>query len=157
MISQVNIALSSRSDTVLLGVTRSDAHAVANILIAHHLRRHGYRVVNLGACTPTVDFMKAYRKHPDALAIAIGSMNGHAYKDLADLPRLMQQYNVGCPIILGGNLGIDGQTRHQVEDRFKDLGVTMVLDSPEELLRELLVLREERRHAGACSESRIVI
>jgi methylaspartate mutase sigma subunit len=142
--SQANLALSGRSNTVILGVTRSDAHVVANILIAHQLQRHGYHVVNLGACTPTVDFMKAYRKHPDALAIAMGSMNGHAYKDLADLPRLMQQYSVCCPIILGGNLGVDGQTRVHVEDRFKALGVTMLLDSPEELLRELELLREER-------------
>ena len=144
MISQLNVPLSGRSDTVILGVTRSDAHVVANILIAHQLRRHGYHVVNLGVCTPTVDFMKAYRKHPDALAIAMGSMNGHAYKDLADLPRLIRQYNVGCPIILGGNLGIGGESRHQVEDMFKALGVTMLLDSPEELLRELQLLREER-------------
>jgi methylaspartate mutase sigma subunit len=144
VISQVNLSLSGGPDTVILGVTRSDAHVVANILIAHQLRRHGYHVVNLGACTPTVDFMKAYRKHPDALAIAVGSMNGHAYEDLADLPRLMQQYNVCCPIILGGNLGVSGHTLHQVEDRFKALGITMLLDSPDELIRELQLLREER-------------
>lgn len=144
MIAEVNVPLSGRSDTVILGVTRSDAHVVANILIAHQLRRHGYHVVNLGACTPTVDFMKAYRKHPDALAIAMGSMNGHAHQDLADLPRLMQQYNVCCPIILGGNLSVSGQTRHQVEHTFKALGVAMLLDSPDELLRELQLLREER-------------
>ncbi|WP_199350970.1 cobalamin-dependent protein [Haliangium ochraceum] len=137
------------SDVVILGITRSDAHVVANILIAHQLRRHGYVVVNLGVCTPTLEFMRTYRRHPDALAIAIGSMNGHGYEDLADLPRLRQQYNVGCPIILGGNLGIEGKSRFQVEDRFKALGVTMLLDTPEELLVELDRLREERARMPA--------
>ena len=71
---------------VILGVAASDAHAVANQLIAMMLRQQGFVVVNLGVCTPLEEFAEATRAHPQAEAVLIGSLNGHAYEDLKDLP-----------------------------------------------------------------------
>ena len=58
---------------------------VANRLIAFQLRNLGYHVVNLGACTPVAEFVECLAAHPDAVALVIGSVNGHAVEDLTPL------------------------------------------------------------------------
>ena len=64
---------------IILGVAESDAHAVANHLIAMHLREHGFDVLNLGVCTPLADFAAAHLAHPETNAVVIGSLNGKDY------------------------------------------------------------------------------
>lgn len=130
----------ARHGTVILGVAGSDTHVVANHLIAHMLREKGYEVVNLGACTPLQEFMEAYERNPDAVAIVIGSLNGHAKDDLRGLAELKQQYGVRCPVILGGNLSVGSQKELGLEDYFKQLGVDVVLNRPELLAQQLLAL-----------------
>lgn len=126
--------------TVILGVAGSDTHVVANHLIAHMLREKGYNVVNLGACTPLQDFMDAYAKNRDAIAIVIGSLNGHAKDDLRGLLELKQQYGVRCPVILGGNLSVGSQKELGLEEYFKALGVDTVMNRPELLAHQLRAL-----------------
>ena len=41
----------------------------------------GLVVVNLGVCTPLAEFAAAHQAHPEALAVAIGSLNGPKYPD----------------------------------------------------------------------------
>lgn len=130
----------SSSGTVILGVAGSDTHVVANHLIAHMLRENGYNVVNLGACTPLRDFMEAYTQHQDAIAIVIGSLNGHAKDDLRGLQELKQQYGVSCPVILGGNLSVGSQKELGLEEYFKALGVDIVMNRPELLTQHLHAL-----------------
>jgi methylaspartate mutase sigma subunit len=126
--------------TVILGVARSDAHAVANHLIAMRLRGAGYRVVNLGVCTPLDDFADALIEHPDAEAVVIGSLNGHAYEDLSELPALRAAGRLHCPIILGGNLSVGSQKAEDERDRLLKLGVDHILDDADQipLLLDLL-------------------
>lgn len=119
--------------TVILGVAESDAHVVANRLIAMLLKEHGYDVVNLGACTPVHEFMEAYQRHPDAIAIVIGSLNGHAARDLADLPDAKRDYQVRCPILLGGKLHVAANAVGHT-DGFAGLGVDHVIQDPNTLL-----------------------
>jgi methylaspartate mutase sigma subunit len=126
--------------TVILGVTGSDTHVVANHLIAHMLRENGYKVVNLGACTPLQDFMEAHAQNPDALAIVIGSLNGHAKDDLRGLLETKEQYGIRCPVILGGNLSVGSKKELGLEEYFKKLGVDLVLNRPELLAQQLLSL-----------------
>lgn len=126
--------------TVILGVARSDAHAVANHLIALRLKEAGFRVVNLGVCTPLRDFADALDAHPEAEAILIGSLNGHAYEDLSDLPALRAAGKLQRPIILGGNLSV-GCTKDSGErERLLRLGVDHILDDADRipLLLDLL-------------------
>jgi len=118
---------------VILGVAASDAHAVANQLIAMMLRQNGFLVVNLGVCTPLEEFAEAYRAYPTAEAILIGSLNGHAYEDLKELPQLRASRELACPIIVGGNLSVGSHKSPQIANRLRDLGVDHVLDNAEQL------------------------
>ena len=117
---------------VILAVTESDAHVVANHLIAYQLRHSGYEVVNLGACTSVQDLSAAYSENSDAMAILIGSLNGHAREDLKDLPALSEK--ASCPIIVGGNLSVGSQKLANEQDDFFKLGATHVLQSHHQVL-----------------------
>ncbi|MFD9948504.1 cobalamin-dependent protein [Nonomuraea sp. NPDC059023] len=130
--------------TVVLGVAASDAHAVANQLIAASLRLAGFVVVNLGVCTPLQEFAAAVDDHPETLAVAIGSMNGHAYDDLSDLPLLRAAGRLPCPVLLGGNLAVggDGETDHA---RLRALGVDHIVADPADLPGLLTRLAERAR------------
>lgn len=88
---------------VLLGVSKSDSHVVANRLIELNLENQGYEVINLGSCTSIQDFMDAYTEHNDVLCIAIGNLNGHVIMDTRELSFLRKKYGVNCPVIIGGN------------------------------------------------------
>lgn len=123
--------------TVILGVVGSDTHVVANYLVAHMLREDGYRVINLGACTPLVEFMAAYAANPDARAILIGSVNGHAKDDLRELGALKARYGVRCPVILGGNLSVGSHKELGLAEYYQRLGVDLVITQPE-LMRDQL-------------------
>lgn len=118
---------------VILGVAASDAHAVANQLIAMMLRQHGFVVINLGVCTPLEEFAEAYRAHPYAEAILIGSLNGHAYEDLKGLPQLRSTGELACPFIVGGNLSVGSNKSPETANRLRDLGVDHILDTAEQL------------------------
>ncbi|WP_054934253.1 cobalamin-dependent protein [Paraburkholderia caribensis] len=130
----------SRSDiepsrgTIVLGVTASDAHVVGNHLIAMYLRRQRFHVVNLGACTPTEEFMRAASQADNLVAVLIGSLNGHALEDLADLPRLREQYGVTAPIIVGGNLSVGAIKSDDTIARLHALGADGILSHPRQIL-----------------------
>jgi methylaspartate mutase sigma subunit len=142
--------------TVILGVAASDAHAVANRLIADSLRRAGHLVINLGVCTPLSEFAQAYRRHPDALAVAIGSTNGHAYDDIRDLPALRARGELGCPVIVGGNLSVGAHKAEHHRQRLLDLGVDHVLRDVDELHELLRALAADRYRTLAADRHRPV-
>jgi methylaspartate mutase sigma subunit len=125
---------------VIIGVARSDAHAVANHLIALRLRESGFTVINLGVCTPLDEFADALTAHPDAEAVVIGSLNGHAYEDLSDLPALRAAGRLQCPLIVGGNLSVGSRKDGDERTRLRALGVDHILDDPDRipLLLDLL-------------------
>jgi methylaspartate mutase sigma subunit len=130
--------------TVILGVTRSDSHAVANHLIAMRLREAGFEVVNLGVCTPLDDFADALLDHPDAEAVVIGSLNGHAYEDLSDLPALRAAGRLHAPIILGGNLSVGSEKPEDERVRLLRLGIDHILDDPDQIPLLLDLLQASR-------------
>jgi methylaspartate mutase sigma subunit len=132
------------SRLVILGVAASDAHAVANRLIDLRLRAAGITVVNLGTCTPLAEFAAALHRHPSAEAIAIGSLNGHAWADLRELPALRAAGELGCAVIVGGNLSVGSAKSGNEEQRLLDLGVDHVLRDADQLLPLL-----DRRRAAA--------
>jgi methylaspartate mutase sigma subunit len=129
---------------VILGVAASDAHAVANQLIAMMLRQQGFVVINLGVCTPLEEFAEAYRAHPQAEAVLIGSLNGHAYEDLKDLPHLRSTGQLACPIIVGGNLSVGSHKGPETANRLRALGVDHILDTADELSELLNRLADQR-------------
>ena len=119
--------------TVILGVAASDAHAVANHLIAYGLRAQGYHVVNLGTCTPVEEFVDAVQGNPEAIAVIIGSLNGHVHEDLADLRAAKDMGLISCPVIVGGNLSVGSRKTADAVRRLHDLGVDHVLRQPADL------------------------
>lgn len=122
---------------VILCVAASDAHVVGNHMIAMFLRDNGLDVINLGAATSIEEMMEAYQMNPDVLAIVIGSMNGHAVDDLAGLGNAKRDYQLRCPIFLGGNLSVGSQkTNREVETMLND-GVSEIVSDPEHLLKIL--------------------
>lgn len=127
--------------TVILGVARSDAHAVANRLIAMRLRGVGFNVINLGVCTSLGEFSEALDAHPDAEAVIIGSLNGHAYEDLQDLPSLRAAGKLQRPVVLGGNLSVGSEKTEEQTERLRALGVDHILDDPDQLPLLLDLLR----------------
>ncbi|MGC5343149.1 cobalamin-dependent protein [Streptomyces sp. DT24] len=134
---------------VILGVAESDAHAVANHLITMQLRDHGFTVVNLGVCTPLSDFADALDRHPQAEAVLIGTLNGHAHQDLRALPELRAAGRLNCPVVVGGNLSVGSHKDDADERRLYDLGVDHLLSDAGEL-----VLLLDRLHATMAAESR---
>ncbi|MCW5249536.1 MULTISPECIES: cobalamin-dependent protein [unclassified Streptomyces] len=127
---------------VVLGVAESDAHAVANQLIAMQLRDHGFTVVNLGVCTPLSEFADALDRHPRAEAVLIGTLNGHAHQDLRTLPALRAAGRLNRPVVVGGNISVGSRKDGTAERRLYDLGVDHLLRDAGEL-----VLLLDRLHA----------
>lgn len=113
---------------IILGVAESDAHVVANKLIEYELSLSGFRVINLGACTPVQEFVDAFQSNPYADAMVIGSLNGHAYEDLKSIRDAKEHLLIGCPIIVGGNLGVTRDQAAKVKEELLLLGVDYVLD-----------------------------
>ncbi|MGI5484889.1 cobalamin-dependent protein [Streptomyces lavendofoliae] len=129
---------------VILGVAASDSHAVANHLIAFTLRDEGYLVINLGTCTPIEEFVAACEEHPDAEALVIGSLNGHAWDDLRGLSRAKEAGRIRCPVVLGGNLSVGSHKGAGADERLYSIGVDHILADPAQLP---LLLDELRAHA----------
>jgi methylaspartate mutase sigma subunit len=128
-----NVNTGAAPRVVILGVAASDAHAVANQLIAMMLRQKGFVVVNLGVCTPLEEFADAHRAYPHAEAVLIGSLNGHAYEDLKALPQLRSAGQLACPIIVGGNLSVGSHKSPETANRLRALGVDHILEDAHEL------------------------
>ncbi len=131
----------SADATVILAVAASDVHVVANQIIAAQLRRRGYEVINLGAATPTQEIIECWQMHRDAIAIAIGSLNGHAAQDLDGLATLKQLYQVTCPVIVGGNLSVGSAKDGSEAETLKALGVDLILEDANALFSVLEKLR----------------
>jgi len=127
---------------VILGVAASDCHAVANKVIAHTLRAEGFLVMNLGVCTPLEEFAETYGRHPNAVAVVIGSVNGHAYRDLSRLPAIRAHGGLSCPVVLGGNLKLGADPTEGDVARLRSLGVDHIVDIEElvPLLNRLAVV-----------------
>jgi methylaspartate mutase sigma subunit len=139
--AEIKSATGGGTRTVILGVAASDSHVVANHLIAHALRAEGFNVVNLGACTSVAEFAEAHAEHPEAEAVIIGSLNGHAHGDLQDLPAARAAGRLGCPVILGGNLSVGSYKGAADHERLYALGVDVVLSDLDELPVALAELR----------------
>jgi len=114
---------------VILGVAESDSHIVANHLIAFMLRAEGFEVLNLGACTSVEEFTEAYENNEDAEAILIGSLNGHACRDLAPMKKMKSEGRIKCPVILGGNLSVGYEKNLNDHRKFFDIGIDRIIET----------------------------
>ncbi|MFT6778541.1 MAG: methylaspartate mutase sigma subunit [Paraglaciecola sp.] len=123
---------------VIIAMTESDAHVVANKLLQLYLEDHGYNIINLGACTPMKHVVQSAAViNPQA--IVLGSQNGHALEDISSLLSLKKDFKINCPVILGGNLSVGAQKSNDFELEFQRAGVDYICQT----FDDLLVLLEE--------------
>lgn len=83
--------------------------------------------------------MNAFQSHPDADAMVIGSLNGHAYQDLKALRDAKNNLLISCSIKIGGNLGVTRDQAAKTREKLLALGVDYVL---EDVAESLLLLHQ---------------
>ena len=67
----------------------------------------------------------------------IGSLNGHAYEDLRDLPAAKASGAIACPVIIGGNLSVGSRKNPHIYERLYRLGVDRIVADAGHLIRHL--------------------
>lgn len=108
--------------TLVTGVIGSDTHIVGNRILSMALEKAGYKVVALGALTPTEDFIKAAIE-TDADAILVSSLYGQGELDCRGFrDRCVEAGLENILLYVGGNLVVGKQTWEDVERRFVAMG-----------------------------------
>lgn len=96
---------------ILLSTVSSDSHTWNLVFLQLLLEEMGNEVVNLGPCVPDQLLIDSVRRiRPDA--VVISTVNGHGCLDGARMIRTLRADAVAgeTPVIIGGKLGITGDT-----------------------------------------------
>lgn len=117
---------------IIVAMTESDAHVVANKLLEVYLQEQGYSIINLGACTPLREVAETAAANAPQ-AIVLGSQNGHALEDISGLSSLKTEFHIDCPVILGGNLSVGAEKSDDLERKLKTAGVDFICQDFEDL------------------------
>lgn len=128
-------------DLVVVGGTLSDAHVVSIYMVTLFLEEKGYEVLNLSCCNPTANFFTSVPQGRPVTAFVVANQNGCALADLQDLPSLKLEFQITSPIVLGGHYYVGCVPNAAIKNQLLALGITCILDSPEELLAYLQSLR----------------
>ena len=108
---------------IVTGVIGSDTHIVGNRIISMALEKAGYKVVALGALTPSSDFIKAAIE-TKADAILVSSLYGQGELDCKGFRDLCQEAGLEDIVLyVGGNLVVGKRSWEGVEKIFLDMGV----------------------------------
>ena len=98
--------------TAVLCTIPSDSHTWNLVYLHLLLEESGFRVVNLGACTPAEEIEAAVLRHAPELLV-ISTVNGHGVLEgRAIVQRL--RYHGDLPIVIGGKLGVTGDGERHV-------------------------------------------
>src|SRR5260370_5684958 len=109
--------------SVLLSTTSSDSHTWNMVFLHLLLEEAGHRVINLGPCVPDALLVESARRHrPDAIVIT--TVNGHGQMDGTRVVRALREQPVtrGIPVMIGGQLGIDGPSSDEQVRRLLQAG-----------------------------------
>ena len=136
-LKRIRKRLTSKKNTIVIGVSKSDVHVMPNLLTHQLLDELGFQVINLGACTTVDEFVSAYANNQNVKAIIISSLNGHALKDLEGFNKEKKKYNIICPVFLFGNLSVGSIKPNDLVSKFNLLGIDYVNISPEVFIETL--------------------
>ncbi|MFF0645401.1 cobalamin B12-binding domain-containing protein [Streptomyces tendae] len=103
--------------TVVVTTVASDSHTWNLVYLQLLIEELGYRVVNLGPCVPDDLLVReCLETRPDLLVIS--SVNGHGHQDGMRVIRLLrdQPELVAVPAVIGGKLGVTGETDGLAEE-----------------------------------------
>lgn len=108
--------------TLVTGVIGSDTHIVGNRILSMALEKAGYRVITLGALTPSADFVKA-AVETAADAIMVSSLYGQGELDCRGFRDLCIEAGLDDILLyVGGNLIVGKHPWPAVEKIFLDMG-----------------------------------
>ena len=108
--------------TIVTGVIGSDTHIVGNRILSMALEMAGYKVVSLGALTPSADFIRA-AVETNADAILVSSLYGQGELDCRGFRDLCVEAGLEKMLLyVGGNLVVGKHPWGEVEKTFLDMG-----------------------------------
>ncbi|MFJ8686199.1 cobalamin B12-binding domain-containing protein [Micromonospora wenchangensis] len=97
----------ANAPVAVLSTIPSDSHTWNLVYLHLLLEEHGFRVVNLGACTPVDELVAAHLRHlPDL--VVVSTVNGHGAVEGGQLVRRLRRHDRTTPVVIGGNLGVAG-------------------------------------------------
>lgn len=108
--------------TLVTGVIGADTHIVGNRILSMALEKEGFKIVTLGALTPSEDFIKAAIETA-ADAILVSSLYGQGELDCRGFRDMCIEAGLEDIVLyVGGNLVVGKQSWDEVEKRFTDMG-----------------------------------
>ncbi|MEI2774825.1 MAG: cobalamin-dependent protein [Tetrasphaera sp.] len=115
--------------TVVVTSVASDSHMWNLVYVQLLVEELGYRVVNLGPCTPEALVIEACRLHAADLLV-VSTVNGHGYLDgLRLITALRECADLGhLPAVIGGKLGIHGGESVEALARLTTAGFDAVFE-----------------------------
>ena len=145
---------------VLLSTTSSDSHTWNMVFLHLLLEEAGHRVINLGPCVPDALLVESAQLHrPDAIVIT--TVNGHGQIDGTRVVRALREQPAtrGIPVMIGGQLGIDGPSSDEQVHRLLAAGFDAVFipaADPDELPAALAQILPSRPglKAGGINDGR---
>jgi methylaspartate mutase sigma subunit len=114
------------SGTIVTGVIGSDTHIVGNRILTMALEKAGYKVVSLGALTPSADFIKA-AVETRARAILVSSLYGQGELDCRGFRDLCTEAGLDDILLyVGGNLVVGKRSWEETEKTYRAMGFDRV-------------------------------
>ncbi len=119
--------MSEQNKGVLVtGVIGSDTHIVGNRILSRALEDKGFKVIALGALTPSEEFVDAAIE-TDADAILVSSLYGQGELDCDGFRDLCIEAGIGDTLLyVGGYLVVGDRPWEETEARYKEMGFDRV-------------------------------
>ena len=134
--------------TLITGVIGADTHIVGNRILSMALEKEGFKVVALGALTPSEDFIKA-AVETAADAILVSSLYGQGELDCRGFKDMCIEAGLEDILLyVGGNLVVGKQAWDDVERRFLEMGFNRAFP-PGTRTPDVVRMLDEDLHAKA--------
>lgn len=134
--------------TVVTGTIGQDSHVIGIKILAHVLRDHGFKTVELGALTLPEEFIKA-AKETGAAVILISSLYGMGEMDLKGFKEKCKEAGLNDVLLyLGGYLAVGRHDWKEDEERFKAMGFDRVYPPEVDLKVAIADLKEDLKKKG---------
>lgn len=107
----------------LISSVPSDSHVWNLVVLQMVLEEMRHEVINLGACVPVSLLLQTCRtERPDC--VVISTVNGHGHVDGAQIITALRADPelADLPVVIGGKLGVDGDTDVRLRDELVALG-----------------------------------
>ena len=133
----------AKKGTIITGTVGHDSHVIGIKIVSRFLRDKGYNVVELGALTPTEEFIKVAQETA-ADAIFVSSLYGMAEFDLKGFKEKCAEAGLEDVLLyLGGNLAVGKTVFRECEEKFKEMGFDRVYPPDVDLKTVIVDLEED--------------